>query len=167
MAKTKAIEKSPPPSAPVDLVVSGITDLARAFGGDLVPERAVRAFSQLKQIEDAVDKVAKVARTQVLELVRKSGQVFTDAGSIRAQFGEFVVEARPTRTGYDPKRVEALLRAKELDLQRYMDAEVVYKLNTGKLADAVAKKKISADELETCRYEPSYALQKPKLAGED
>jgi uncharacterized protein (UPF0335 family) len=169
MKKTKALARQDAgPITPTDAVRAALATVADAFsGGEIVPEKLAQGWVIIKQIEDAVENTVKVAKKQVETFVLKHGTRVTDAGTMRTEVGGIQLEVRPTRTGFDPKKVEALMRAKELDLNRYMDAEVVYKLNAGKLADAVSKGKLTAAELETCRYEPSYAVQKPKPVGEE
>lgn len=116
-------------------------------------QQAIKSWN--KRIEDT----EKVSKAILIQALRDSGTKVTDKGSLSLTVGEFRVEARPTRTGLDPKKVEALLRAKDLSLDELMDKEVKYILNETRLATAVEQELLTQEELETCRYELSYALQ--------
>jgi hypothetical protein len=152
----------------VDVIRAELTAIADAFGGgEIIPEKLAQGWVLVKQIEDQVERVVKTAKQQVETYIRTAGTKVTDAGTLRAVVGNIQLEARPTRTGRDPKKVEALIRAKNMDPAKWMDEERSYKVNDGKLADAVKAGKLTHAELEACRYELTYAIQKPKPVGED
>lgn len=147
---------------PVEQFQNALARVSEAFSGKIQPAKAAAAFAELKNMSDMLEKIEKTARSMILSLIEKEGQQVTDAGTLQVQFGDYMLEARPQRTGFDSKKVEALIRAKEMDPAQWMDTQITYTMNTTKLAQAMTEKKLTKEEVETCRYEKSYAVQKPK-----
>lgn len=129
--------------------------------GDIAPARIDEAYSALKDAAKLIEDIQKVAKQRIQELVKKSGELVPETkGTIRSE--SLGYELRPTRTGFDSKKVEALFRAKGVDVNKYMDPVVTYVISDNKLLAAAADGVLSKDELEACRYDESYSVWKSK-----
>jgi hypothetical protein len=145
------------------ILVLALSNVVAVFGGraDITPSKASEAFGILKDVEKLVTDSIGVAKTKMQELVRTTGvPVEGTKGTIRSL--ELGYEIRPTRTGFDAKKVEARFRAKNVDVNKYMDPVVTYVLNDGKLLAAAADGVLTKDELEACRYDESFSVVKSK-----
>jgi hypothetical protein len=149
-------------------LTTSLAYLAAPFGGAMAkPEVLAEAYDRLKDVAKVVEDTLEVAKKKMRELVRNTGTLVPDTkGSYEARLGTYQYSIRPTRTGTDPKKLEALLRSKEKDPALYMDAVTSYKVSEQKLGAALAKKVLTKAELETCSYDESYALQPPKKVEE-
>lgn len=169
-SKTQTTALAPAtPVAPVapDTLNSVLTRISDAFSGEVVPSRAVAAFAELKGINTSLSKVSEIARDRMLALVQQFGHTLKEGSrSLIANFGDYDIEARASGGNFDESKVEARLRDKGVPLARYMDETIVYRLNEGKLADAVRDGMITVEELEECRKPVVYAVQTPKKRGE-
>lgn len=117
---------------------------------------AVKFIDTMKKLSEHTRDMLKA---RVIELVTKNGKKVTEAGTMRMPMAGLVMEIQPTGNGYDPKKVEALIRAKGLDVEHYMDKEIKYSINEGKMKSA---KKITHDEWETCRKEQGWKMMSPE-----
>jgi len=147
------------------ILTAAFAELALPFSGRIEAKPAVlaEAYDRLTEVQKVVEDTIKVAKDKMKELVKSTGTfVEGTKGSYEAVLGEYQYSIRPTRTGVDPKKLEALLRSKDKDPEVYMDPKVTYTVNEQKLGAALAKKVLTKAELETCMYEESYALQPPK-----
>lgn len=112
-------------------------------------------FKNLKDLKENT-------RQRLLDLLIKDGKKVTDKGSKELEVDGYVLRCKPTKTGISAQKLEALIRAKNLDVDKVMQPVVTYELDEAKLAVAISKKLLTADEAATCVYDPSYALDKPK-----
>jgi hypothetical protein len=172
--KKKAVKKSsalavqsnvPVLAIPIErsAIAESIGRISQVFSGrgDIVPAQAAEAYDALKDTEKLVESIVQVAKSKMEELVRAKGRpVEGTKGTIRAP--EMGYEIRPTRTGFDAKKVEARFRAKQVDVNKYMDPVVSYIINEGKLLSAAADGVLTKDELESCRYDVSFSVVKSK-----
>lgn len=108
-----------------------------------------------------VEKLYDLGRERTLKYLQEYGERF-GSGSLRAHVGDYKLEAVTTGTGYDDKKVEALLRTKGYDPSVGMDATITYKTNPEKLARA-----LSDNELSACKKEQAYRVNAPKLVNEE
>lgn len=144
----------------VQLVFAQVAEL---LNHDLEPDKLAVIFDSLKAWEKNVEDLNKVAKEKVKILVHETGEEVSDAGSRRLYAGDLVLEIRPSGGGPNAKRIEALIRAKGYDPATYMDSEVVYKYNEEKFK----KLKLTKEERESCFNERVYAVQSPKLRGDE
>ena len=131
------------------------------------PAELTETFIHLKAWEEALEDIGSVARGMLLKILETGGTVTTDKGSMSMQIGEYRIQARPWRTGFDPKKVEALIRAKGKIPGDFLDQEIKYVVSLVRLENAVTMKELTRDELETCKYPLSWALQAPKKVNTD
>lgn len=139
-----------------------LSGLAERMSTELAPAEAVEVYGQIKAVQDAIDNMADMARAKLLQYVQEEGVQITETGSLKAQFGNYEVEARIARSGFDPAKVQVLLRHKGMDPESGMDATISYKPNNVKLFGLVDRGNLTRAELELCRYDKAYNLQRPK-----
>lgn len=166
--KTQGLAKTPQPSG-IDLQSKftqafdvGFKALARYLSSPLTKPEMAAAFDQLKVWEEDFEALAKSARDSVLNLIKTEGERVTDTGTLRLETDGWRLEAQPQRTGYDSKKVEAFLRGRQMDPANYMDTEIIYKVNPGKLLVLIQTGKLSEAEAETLKHDLSYRVIRPK-----
>jgi hypothetical protein len=136
----------------------------------LKPAELAEAFVAAKDFKGVIERIEKVGRDRVLEIVTTKGEVVPDTKGSRTLVNNgWKLEARAQGGALDEKKVEALLRAKNLDPTRGMDAVITFTANTEKLSQLVMDGALHLDELETCKKPITYAVQTPKRIeeGED
>lgn len=148
------------------ILTAGLKALADHLSQDLTTFQLVNAYEVVKDMGDVVSDLSSNARDRMLKRIEQEGVVVTEKGTMRLEVDGKFIEARPMKTGFDPKKIEGLLRAKGAEVTSAMDAKVTYVINERKLQQTVAGGLITPDELETCRFTPSYAVQRPKRMGE-
>ena len=67
-------------------------------------------------------------------------------------------------SGYDPKKIEALLRAKGMSPQGIMQQEIKYTMAEDTIAKMAGK--TTPAELEACKHDAKYSVLRPKTVGE-
>lgn len=117
-------------------------------------------YTTIASYEGVLEAAKENIKRRALPLVLAGGAVVTEKGTRRLDSGAFVLEAQPTRTGYDPKKLESLLRMNGMEPTVAMDPKVSYVVNEGKLKDLMndGKDLPTDDQVEACRYEPSFKL---------
>lgn len=151
------------------ILTAAFQELALPFSGKMKakPSEMEESYRALIDFQSVIKDTIEVAKEKMKKLVENKGEVTTEKGSMERVIGGYLYAMRPTRTGTDPKKLEALLRAKEVeDIGEYMEPTVTYKVSEEKLRKAFAKKVLTQAELDTCEYEKSYALQPPKKVEE-
>lgn len=143
-------------------VDQAIEKLAVALSNDPTPEAVTHTYAAIKDWSKTLENVGKIASGILKSTISSQGEKTTDKGTMQLQVGNFQLEMRPHKTGLDAKKVEALLQAKELSLDKYMDKEIRYKLNETRLRTAIAEGDLTEDEISTCNVEVTYSLQPPK-----
>lgn len=167
MKQTKAIvqSKSVPTAKGAAMAVEhGLAIFAQQLSAPLIkPATLARTIDRLKTWADAIEDLQKVAKQKTLELLEKQGETVTEKGTKRAVVDGLQFEARPHRTGVDPKKLEALLRAKKLDVAAYMDATISYKVNESRLPVLISDNRLTQAELDSCNYDTTWVVQPPKV----
>ena len=143
--------------------------LAQAFSPNnaLAPTEVAAAYETLYTVEKALERTMSMAKAHLVTLLKQQGEKVTDAGTLRMEYGGFTVEARPTRTGYDPKKLEALLSAKGQPLNRFMEQRVTYAVSDDGIKRALEQRVLTTAELDTVKYGESFSLQPLKPVGGD
>lgn len=114
---------------------------------------ALDVITQLKKVsEEVYDRL----RGRVLDQTILEGQKITEKGTYEANISGWVMRAIPTKTGTDPKKLEARIRACGLNPANYMDPTITYKVNATKLAGLVAEGKFTYADV---AYDPAYRVQ--------
>jgi hypothetical protein len=163
--RSKALARSVPTQAlkvvPEDLFKQGVVALAERLSGELTPIILTETYELIQTYEKALGKISEIAKKNLKAFVETNGLVEEGSKQKVATIGEYQVTCRPVRTTFDPKRVEALLRAKNMNVEKGMDREISYTVNESKLQSLITTKKMTADEVESCRYPLTYSLQPP------
>lgn len=134
----------------------------------LTPVVASMVHDTISDFDKELGKFDDLARMRVVDFVTKQGHKISDAGSMELDLGNGMVQPLLIqRSGRDPKKVEALLRAKNMSPDTHMDIEVKYKFSEGKAAIMVAQGLITQAELDTCNYEVTYRVNKSKPAKDE
>ena len=169
----KKLAKAEPPSvlAVVDksrsALVTLMSQVAQSLSSPLPPLELSKVMTLLKDVEQLHKDLSSAAKKQAIALLEKEGKQTTEKGSRELTVDSVVLSMRPTRTGLDPKKVEARIRAKGLEPDGFMTATVSYSLKDDTAVSLVAKKVVSQDELETLNYDKSWAVQPVKPAKEE
>lgn len=132
---------------------------------NLTEEQVPDAFDTVDKMQKLSDEVREQLRTRLLLFLNVHGSTKGDKGTKEAESGGYLLQAIPTRTGIDPKKLEALLRRKRLDVESGMDATITFKVNEDKLARLVASGQLSEQDREACRYERAYRVSVQKPGG--
>lgn len=153
----------------VDRTMGGIKTLAElASAKDLAPDQVARLFALSKVIGEAVVKsIEPVLKDRVVRLLKERGTQVTEGGSRAATIDGWKLFMKPHRTGLEAKKVEGLLRAKGVrDMELYMTPDISYKVSEAGILKAVEEGLLTRDELESCRYRESWAVEVPTIAEE-
>lgn len=131
---------------------------------DLSDQQLAQTHAYIKSTGDAVDEAGKFARARVLDAALKRGNAIgATGGSRELDLGDGMVQ-RVTlqKTGIDPKKFEAALRAKNAPVGEYMATVVTYVMLEGnQSADrALSAGIFTAGELEALKYEPTYRVER-------
>lgn len=148
-------------------VDGGLRQLATILSNKLAPAQLAPVLAHVKTWGEDVKALYEVARAQAIELLKAKGTLDPESTRRTLPAGDFVLAMRKSRSGYDAKKVERLLASKDLKLEKYMVPVLTYKVDEELLTRAVAAKKLTADELKTCRYDESWTLESPRRAGDD
>lgn len=168
LPKTTALAKKAEPTglASIEAIEGGMMRLWQAFSDGLMkltPEQVPQALQFIKTTNKLSEDAEKLLKPMVIALVKATGKKTTDAGTMRATHSGYELEIQPNGSGsYIDKSVEALIRAKGLDVNSAMDAEVSYTTNTGKLDNLIQLKVITQAELDTCKKAESWKVMSPK-----
>jgi hypothetical protein len=149
----KAIALRPSPAKLMDQALemfAGQVNLAET------PEELAQLHSQVKGWGTVLEDISKVTRSHLLSYIKAKGVIATEAGSLNARAGDWTLEAKVRKSGYDDKKVESFLRAKNIPLEKGMNAEVKYKSSEDKLELLAKSKTISSDELALLKADLEY-----------
>lgn len=141
-----------------------LTQLALILSQEtLAADTLAAVMSVIRQTKDALeDGLEKQAKVRLIEVLKQVGKKKTDKGSLEATVGDWHLEMSPYRTGADPKKLEARLRAKGIDPAKWMTQTISYAINPDKVQQLTDKRVLSSDELEDCRYNESWTVKTPK-----
>lgn len=145
---------------------TGLSELATYLSLPLKPTALARVYEYISTTEKHLQSLKQAARDRTLALLIEQGERSTDAGTLRLEVDGWLLEARPTRTGYDPKKVEQLLRLRQLDPMTFMESKLSYVMGERTLAK-MASVGFTEAEMDTCKYEESYAVQTPKKVEQE
>jgi hypothetical protein len=125
----------------------------------LPPERYGEAMEFLSVMEKGVEGLRTTFGERVKEKVVAEGDKVTEKGTLEWSLNGYTIRATPTRTGVDPKKLEARLRGKGLKPDEHMTPTTTYKVSDVLLAALLATGKLTQQEVDDCRYELNYALR--------
>ncbi len=133
---------------------------------NLEPIQVREIFDYSKSVEDAVKEAAGFARARVLELALRTGEATGGTGESRKLTypDGRVTLVKAQKVGVDPKKFEAALRAKSVEVTKYMVPDIKYKMPSDYDAakQAVDDRIFTEDEVKTFSYDQSYAVERSK-----
>lgn len=124
----------------------------------LTNEQVPAALEIARDLGKLAEETEAALKTRALLYLNMHGHQVTDKGSVQAEVGGFRLTAIPTRTGYDPKKLEAVLRRRGLTPEAGMNVTVTYKVDEAKVAGLFAAGKLTEHDLEASKYDKSYRL---------
>ncbi len=145
---------------------NAFTAFAAALSHELTPKVLVPVFMSLKLAEDNLEDLKVNVRNRMLAFILQNGKVATETGTKRVETDGWLLEARPQKTGVDAKKLEAALRARDLPVEKYMTATVTYSVDEEGIGKLLGEGKLTKDELETCKHEVKFNVQRPKRVQE-
>lgn len=129
---------------------------------NLSDEQVPEAFEMTDKLGKLAEEVRDRLRSRLLKWVKETGATVTEKGSRANSIGGFRVSAIPTRTGIDPKKLEALLRRLALDPAVGMTPTITYAVNEEKVMALVESGRLTTEDLNNCRYSESFRIQVEK-----
>lgn len=186
-AGTPEILRGPASLAPIsakdaiDLAKAHVSDLFKSLSAAL--ERPDLTPGELAHFRDTssfwgsgMKKLDETAKARQERLVREQGQVTSEKGSMELVQDGYRFPLRPKKTGYDDRKVEAMLRAKGLDPSVAMHRpEAPYETDADRL-EALAHRTwdingadiptITQADLDACKYPLEYAVLQPEKVEE-
>lgn len=157
--------KGPQEIVTTEKVLVGVGQALTRLAAQLqhVPDNELaEVLTTVKSYTGVLEAAEENLKRRALPLVLKEGKVVTEKGTRRLAGDTFTLEAQPNRTGYDPKKLEALLRMNGFEPTVAMDSKVSYTVNEGKLRDFLAGEGAAAglhpDQVEATRYDASFKL---------
>jgi hypothetical protein len=129
----------------------------------LKDEEVPEAYEVTAKLEGMFEEVRALLKQRAVDYLQANGRRATDKGTLEAEVNGFSLRAIPMRTGLDPKKLEATLRSKKLDPTANMNATIILKVDTAKVATLVGEGKLTKDDLAACAYDPSIRLEVKKL----
>ena len=163
----RAVKPGPTPARLKDAYTSTLGSLARALTAAKTVSEVAPLSDILATAKEDLEALYKVARSKVLTLLEEQGEVNPESGTQTLEAGGWRLEARRQGGFFEAKKVEAALRAKNIDPAKYMQQEVTFSIDEDKLALAVKKKVFTQDELELLKRGTTLAMQRPVRVQEE
>lgn len=128
------------------------------------PERLAEIHRWISGAESVLEDLKELVKARLQAAVKQNGvEIGEGKGSKQVELGDFKVRMMRARTGPDPKKVTALLYAKDIPLVAGMDTTTTYHPNLEKLHQLVGAGRLTAQELLACEYDETYRLEvKPR-----
>ncbi len=167
LATVKSKPQVPSLKMRINAVAEGLAAVAKIVAGPATPTQMMSVMSQLKSWSSAVSDIEKIAKKQILLVLQMEGEKVTDKGSLRLEKDGVRFEARPHRTGVDPKKLEALLRAKKLNVEGWMTPTITYKVNEENVVELRTRGIITPAEYAAIQYETTMVVQQPTPVAEE
>lgn len=131
----------------------------------LPAEQVPQAHDLASAIEDAMEEIKETLKRRLLLELNVRGEQVTEKGTTRMEAGGYTVRAVPTRTGFDPKKVEAAIRQKKKDPVDYMTPVTTFKVSDYGMAALLAEEVFTKVDCEACRYDKSFRLEVKRGIG--
>ncbi len=156
--KPTAIGKLEPHAA-----AEGLAKSLTTFASSLVkagPDELAFGKAQVKNFTEGLKDLGHHIDQKLEPLILEKGAKVTDKGTYEwaTPTGQ-TIRAQPNRTGYDPKKLEALLRAAKVEPSSIMDAKITYTVNDQKLADFMLKNNWTDEDVKDALYETTYSIR--------
>ncbi len=155
-----------PPPGPSPLALrKAYTDSLTTIATALTAAKTVKDIAPLTDMlataKEDVDALHKIARSKVLTILEKDGESVGESGTVAVEAEGWRLEARRQGGFLEAKKVEAALRAKNIDPKKYMVAEVTFSVDDDLMLKAVKDKVFHKYELELLKRATTFAMQRP------
>lgn len=129
----------------------------------ITPTELASTYADLQQMTKLLDDgLVKMTKQRLVALLKEKGRLTSEKGSMELLQGGWLLKMRPWRTGLDPKKVEATLRAQGKEPEKYMTTLVSLGLPPEKTQQRQVLEAALGDARESCRYDESWSLETPK-----
>lgn len=139
--------------------------LAQKLSEDLGPQQLAMTYNAISSWTKNLTELHDNAKKRLVKTLVEKGAQVSDAGTMKLTVDGWELEARPAGRIWDETRVMALLRGKQLPLDKWMRPTVKYAVDEKQLAVLQELGKLTAAEINACKLERGYALQPPRPAG--
>lgn len=153
---------------PTGMVYVGVTSAMQALARrlqNITHEEVPAAVDFFRQIRKMADGVSDNLTERAKLYLNVHGKQATEKGTLEAQVGGYLVRAIPTRTGLDSKKVEKLLRARNIDVVAGMDPETKWKVNSDKIQRMVGAGLLTESDVAALRYDSDYRVEVKRQDG--
>lgn len=141
----------------------GLGMLAKAVSGELTQRQVGVTLQQLKTWADDIEALRRVLKQRTELVLLDRGTPVEGTTKLALDEDGVTLSMHLSRTGYDPKKVEKLLRNKNVDIAMNMIPSISYKVDERKLHELVGKKTLTQGELEACRYDKTWVIDAPAI----
>lgn len=128
----------------------------------VTPAELPAARGVVKQLQDVSKHLYEHIKDQIVDYVREHGkEIANSKGGLEAYIPGVLepLKVGLHRTGVDPRKLEALLRAKELKVELCMVPKISFAVDDEKVAAAVEAGKLTEAEVATCFYDETWVLR--------
>jgi len=144
-------------------LASALESLTGAMDPNAPTEKVAAALAFAKDMTDMADSWSGLLRSRLLDRVRAEGEVKTEAGTMGLELDDYEVRATVKRTGYDIKKLTALLESKGIPLISATRQVISFQPATPKVDALVEAGRITKEEAAACKHDLEYRLEiKPK-----
>lgn len=98
-------------------------------------------------------------RQRLIDYLKANGQPLGEKGSLTAEIGGAKASAIRTKTGFDAKKVEAMLRRLNLDPSAWMRTTITYSVDNDKMDLLRFKGLVTGNDLKGCLYDPTWRIE--------
>lgn len=143
---------------------SAFTRLAEILSLETLPPATLAATMKvLRDAKKGIDGgLEPIAKKKIIALLKDLPPKVGTKGSREMVVEGWRIPMKPYRTGTDPKKLEALIRAKGLEPGKFMSTKITYELSDDDVKKAALAKVVSGDEIESCKYEESWTVETPE-----
>lgn len=137
------------------LALAEFTQSINSLSQDEIPH----AYQFADDLVKVADELKDALRNDLVEHAEAHGDRVGDKGTREAAMGDKVVRIIPTRTGIDPKLLEAVMRHNGIDHTTHMTPYMTYKVDYDKVNALVNAGRLTLSQVESCRYPKAYRVQ--------
>lgn len=128
---------------------------------NVVPSEFGNAWGFLKSMEEAIASMQAHMKQVIEGYVLEHGRDWGEKGGREVVFPDGPpLRMRLHRTGIDPRKLEKLLRARNMDPSKCMDAKVTFAANPEKVAGAVREGLLTEADVSSTYYDETWVVQR-------
>lgn len=150
-------------------IADGLKAIATLWSRSLSLTKAeiMESYEATRSAQDALEYTGEQGKKILIQYLERHGTKIPDLEVERYHALEIEqdgirMSATPFRKTIDPKKVEALLRAKGFKPENHMDSVITLKFNNAKIQMLIGNGDITKDELENCRHDFAWKVTRPR-----